>query len=76
MDQQRVPKPDFAAFGHEVAKIRRERHMSLDALAEASGLGRKTVINVENGHKQPKLGTAHALAFALDVPLSDLVRVL
>ena len=47
----------------------------LDRLAEASGLDRRTIINIEGGHHPPKLSTVHAIAHALGVPLGVLVQV-
>ncbi|WP_219618524.1 helix-turn-helix transcriptional regulator [Brevibacterium sp. Mu109] len=68
-----VPAPDLKAFGAAVAAARRERGFSLDALAEASGVSRKSLINVEKAHKIARLDTAHAIAHALGMPLSPLV---
>lgn len=48
--------------------------MTIEQLAEASGVTRQTIGNVENGHKAPRLDTAHAIAHALRVPLADLVK--
>lgn len=68
--------PDLVAFGHAVARLRRDRGWSIDRLAEVAGVSRKTVINVENAHKGVRLTTAHALATALDVRLAELVVAL
>ncbi|CAM3582323.1 HTH cro/C1-type domain-containing protein [Dermacoccus barathri] len=50
--------------------------MTIEQLAEAAGVTRQTVGNIENGHKAPRLDTAHVIAHALRIPLSDLVKVL
>lgn len=47
--------------------------MSIDYLAEASGVHRKTVIEVEAGRVAAKISTLHGIAHALGVPLSELV---
>ena len=73
---QPIPPPNFAALGHEVARLRRERGWSLDKLADASGVSRKTLINLENAHKEPRIGTVFAVAHALETCLGDLVRSL
>lgn len=39
-------------------------------------MSRKTIMNVEGARKGTWLSTGHALAWALGVPLSDLVRLL
>jgi transcriptional regulator with XRE-family HTH domain len=68
------PEADLTAFGIEVARLRQERGLTIEALAEATGVSRKTIINIENAHKGLRLSTAHALAHALGIPLADLVR--
>lgn len=50
--------------------------MTLETLAERTGVTRQTILNIENNHKTLRLTTAHALAWALGVSLSDLVQVL
>ena len=60
-----VPVPDLRAFGVAVAVARRKLGLSLDAVTEASGASRKSLVNVEQGHKVPRLDTAHAIAHAL-----------
>lgn len=75
-DRADMPAPDLAAFGHRVAVLRRERGMTLEDLAEATGVSRQTIINIENAHKIARLDTTFALAHALGVPLAALVSVL
>lgn len=71
-----IPPPNLVALGHEVARIRRSRGWSLDRLAEASGVSRKTLINLENAHKEPRIGTLFVIARALEVSLAELVDTL
>lgn len=73
---QPIPPPDLVALGHEVARLRRERGWSLDKLADAAGVSRKTLINLENAYKEPRIGTLHAVAHALGVALTELVAAL
>lgn len=68
------PVADLRAFGVEVARLRHERGWSIDALAEAAGVSRKTIMNVEGAKKGLRLTTAHDIAHALEVPLPDLVK--
>lgn len=68
--------PDYAALGSEVARIRRNRGWSMEAVAQAAGITRRTVINIENGSKVPRLDTLWAVAIALDVYVGDLIDVL
>lgn len=64
------------ALGILVARIRHEKGWSIDRLADESGVGRRTIINLEGAIKTPRIDTLHAVAAALDVPLRDLVDVL
>ena len=63
-------------MGREAARIRREKGLTLDNVAERSGLSRKSVVNVEQAHKAPDIATLHALAHGLGVPLAALVTPL
>ena len=70
------PAADLRALGVEVARLRRERSMSIDRLAEATGVHRKTIIEVEAGRVAAKISTIHGIAHALGVPLPELVAPL
>lgn len=49
---------------------------SIDRLAEASGVHRKTIIEAEAGRVAAKISTLHGVAHALGVPLTELVAPL
>lgn len=68
-----VPVPDLRALGVEVARLRRERSMSIDRLAEAAEVHRKSIIQIEAGRVAAKISTLHGIAHALGVPLPELV---
>lgn len=68
-----TPVPDLRALGVEVARLRRERGMSIDHLAEAAEVHRKSIIQIEAGRVAAKISTLHGIAHALGVPLPDLV---
>lgn len=68
--------PDLMALGIKIAKVRHEKGWSIDRLAEESGVGRRTIINLEGAIKTPRIDTLYAVAAALDVPLTELVAVL
>lgn len=68
-----APVPDLRALGVEVARLRRERGMSIDHLAEAAEVHRKSIIQIEAGRVAAKISTLHGIAHALGVPLPDLV---
>lgn len=59
------------------ARIRRERlarQWTLDRLAEAAGVSRRQVINVEQGEANPSIGTLLGLSDALGIGLPALVE--
>jgi transcriptional regulator with XRE-family HTH domain len=58
--------------------VRRERHSrrwTLDQLAEAAGVSRRMLVNVEQGAANPSVGTLLRLSDALGVGLPALVEV-
>jgi transcriptional regulator with XRE-family HTH domain len=63
MDQ---PKPM-----RELTRIREERGLSQQRLADASGVNKATINQIERGRRSPNLETLEKLAGALGVELSD-----
>lgn len=62
------------AIGRAIAGYRSDRHLSLRALAESSGLSLAYLSEIEHGRKDPSSGTLDQLADALGITLSDLLR--
>jgi transcriptional regulator with XRE-family HTH domain len=62
------------AIGTRVRQERTERRWTLDQLADASGLSRRMVVNVEQGAANPSVGTLLRLSAALGVGLPALVE--
>lgn len=60
-------------MGIKTASLRHEKGWSIGRLAEESGVGRRTIINLEGAIKTPRIDTLYAIAAALDLPLADLV---
>jgi transcriptional regulator with XRE-family HTH domain len=60
-------------FGVALRRARRERGLSQEALAEATGLSANFVGEMERGLKAPGLGVIVRLARALDVSIHDLL---
>lgn len=56
-----------------IQELRQERGLSLDALAEATGLHPTSIGLIVRGKRGMTLATATALSAALDVKLSELV---
>ncbi len=59
--------------GERLRAARQERGLSLGALAEAAHVGKGSLSEIENGVRNPTLGTLYALAGALGVPLATLI---
>lgn len=69
-----MPKRDktLAAFGRNVAKVRTERGLSQDKLAEQANLDRTYVSGIERGVRNPGIKVVIRLARGLNVGLDEL----
>jgi transcriptional regulator with XRE-family HTH domain len=63
-----------SAIGERVRQERQSRRWTLDHLAEAAGVSRRMVVNVEQGSVNPSVGTLLRLSDALGVGLPALVE--
>lgn len=63
-----------AAIGARVRGERQSRRWTLDRLAEAAGVSRRMVVNVEQGAANPSVGTLLRISDALGVGLPALVE--
>ena len=63
-----------AAIGVRVRQERQSRRWTLDQLAEAAGVSRRMVVNVEQGTANPSVGTLLRISDALGVGLPALVE--
>ncbi|MFK5645243.1 helix-turn-helix domain-containing protein [Ornithinimicrobium sp. LYQ121] len=63
-----------ATIGGRVRHERQDRRWTLDQLAEAAGLSRRMVVNVEQGSANPSVGTLLRLSDALGIGLPALVQ--
>jgi XRE family transcriptional regulator, fatty acid utilization regulator len=68
------PPADVLTVGRRLRHLRRERRLTLAALATRVGTATSTLSLVENGRREPKLSLLHRLAEALDVPVEELLR--
>jgi transcriptional regulator with XRE-family HTH domain len=59
--------------GERLRAARRERGISVGALADAAGIGKGSLSEIENGIRNPTLSTLYALAGTLGVPLATLL---
>jgi transcriptional regulator with XRE-family HTH domain len=62
-----------AAFGERLRKVRTNRGISQEKLAEISGLHRTYVSSVERGERNVSLETVEKLALALGVLMAELM---
>ena len=63
-----------AAIGARVKQERQSRRWTLDQLAQAAGVSRRAVVNVEQGAANPSVGTLLRISDALGVGLPGLVE--
>ena len=59
--------------GNNTARIRKEKGLTQEALAEKSGLSQQYISGLENGQRNPTIVTIYELANALDVGHLDLL---
>jgi transcriptional regulator with XRE-family HTH domain len=79
LQYQNGPIPDVAEsfypsrevnVGKNLRQVREQRHFSVRALAEKSGLAVNTLSLIENGKSSPSVSTLQQLAAALDIPIA------
>jgi transcriptional regulator with XRE-family HTH domain len=59
--------------GQNVRRFRQERQLSLGALAQAAGVAKQTLANLENGAGNPTIETLFAVSRALEIGVSWLL---
>ena len=62
-----------AMIGERVRVARTAHGMSVGALADAAGIGKGSLSEIERGTRNPNLSTLYAIANALALPLSSLL---
>jgi transcriptional regulator with XRE-family HTH domain len=65
-------RPLEASIGFEVRRLRKSIDLTVAELGAAAGISAGMLSKIENGSISPSLGTLHALANALNVPISRL----
>ena len=60
--------------GRNAARIRREKGLTQEALAERSGLSQQYISGLEQGQRNPTIVTLYELATALGVSHVELVQ--
>lgn len=57
-------------IGHNLKKLRNKNNLSLDAIAELTGISKATLSQIERGKSSPTLSTLWKIATGLKVPFS------
>jgi transcriptional regulator with XRE-family HTH domain len=60
--------------GRNAARLRKERGLTQEQLAERSGLSQQYLSGLEQGRRNPTIVTLHELAVALEASHLDLLR--
>ncbi len=60
-------------FGGVLRRIRRERDLSQEALADLAGVTRNHMSELERGRREPRLGTLVRIADALGMGVGELL---
>jgi transcriptional regulator with XRE-family HTH domain len=68
-----VPISASASLGATLRRLRSERSMTVETLAERSGVSNRTIVYIEAGGANPRLDIVEAIAQALGIPVSDLL---
>ena len=61
-------------IGRNLHRVREDRLMTQQELAEAADLGLSTVLRIENDRVEPRFSTIRKLARALDVNARELTK--
>lgn len=71
----RTPDARLVEFGRAVRRARRERDMSQETLAQASGLAAKHVSEIERANRDVRLTTMLQIAAGLGLRSSELMAL-
>lgn len=61
------------AIGGRIRQLREATHMTQEQLAAAAGIGRVTLVRIEQGEQSPRFETLARLADALKRPMAELL---
>jgi len=66
--------PDIKTFGEIIKKVRKSQNLTQEQLAAACGVGRRFIIELENGKATTHLGKALQVLFTLGISLNAVDR--
>jgi len=64
----------YRRLGHEIRKVRNEKNLTQEKLAQALGLSRPAVANIEKGRQGIDVFRLHEIATVLEIPVVDLLQ--
>ena len=68
------PLADLPSLGRAVARARHAADLTLEGLAERSGVSRRMLVEVEQGRVNCTVGVLHAIAHAVSIPMGRLAE--
>ena len=63
-------------IGAVIRRLRRKHGLSQEVVSGLAGIARTHLTMIENGTKQPNFETLWKIAYALNMPVSELVRLI
>lgn len=64
----------YKKLGDNIRELRKKKGLTQEKLAELAHMDPKSVIEIENGNRNPTLKTIRKIALALKVDVSELLR--
>lgn len=62
------------ALGKRIAKVRKEKGITQERIAERTGFTVISIGYIEQGRRSPRIATLHKIAAALGVPIAELFK--
>ncbi len=69
-------QPDFEELRFALMRLRKVNGLTLDDLAERSGVGRRTLVQLESGKSHGSIETWFALAETFDITIGEMLAPL
>lgn len=66
---------DYIALRKVLRRLRKDRKLSQEVFSGLAGISRSHLSMIEIGAKEPNLDTLFKIAQALDIPLSEILRL-
>lgn len=66
--------PRLVSFGEKVRKIRKEKGLSQEALADLADIDRSYMGHIERGNQNITITKMHQIAEALEIPVQELLN--